>query len=176
MSMTASESDGMHMTASDAFEKLLRAFRDYYDVNRESPAVPFAAEAVYHSHEEQYFLVRAARIAESESHEYIFFAVEKSLDAERLRMLADAAWNAGTERVRPHKDHRNSDIALMILTDSVTPDALALAPKLRFYRSYRFTLHGWSHFRLALWDGASGKAVCNRQGKQFAKLIRQNLT
>ena len=35
-----------------------------------------------------------------------------------------------------------------IVAESITPEAMAMIPKLKRYQSYRHTLHGWSHFRL----------------------------
>ena len=216
------------MKAKELLEKLLRAYRDYYDVTRfdgspgtdtapgtgaapgtgtvcgtdapphmgaacrtesatgEKGTVPggepvlnparlFAAEAVFHSHEEQYFLVRAARIAEAESHEYVFFALRDTLTAARLRELSDAAWEQGTARTVPHKDHRNTDIALIVLADHIEPEALALVPKLRRYRGYRFGLQGWSHFLLFAVEASTGRCAWNRQGQRLRKLIQSNI-
>ena len=157
---------------TQAFEALLRAYEPYYNVER-SPRPPFAAEAAFHSHEEQYFLVRAARLAEAEAHEYVFFAVEDRLSAARLRELDAAAWAEGLRRVRPHGNHRSTDVSLIVLADETAPEALALVPKLRHYRSYRWSFHGWSHFRLCVWDGVH--CVCNRQGRSLGKLVRANL-
>ncbi len=161
------------MTAAEALEQLLRSYGDYYDVSRE--AAPFAAEAVFHSHEAQYFLVRAARIAEAESHEYVFFALESLLEADRLNALAEAAWEGGLSRVRPHRDHRSSDVALIVLADRIAPEAAALVPKLRRYQSYRWGFQGWSHFRLCAAEVSTGRCLANRQGRRIRDLVRDNL-
>lgn len=165
--------EGNIMTEHEALEKLLRAYGDYYNIGRDKP--PFAAEAVFHSHEEQYFLIRAARIAEAESHEYIFFALESGLTAARLRELDAAAWNAGTARVVPHKDHRSSDIALIVLARQITPEAAALIPKLRHYRSYLFGFQGWTHYQLCAADLSAKRLLCNWQGRKARELIKANL-
>lgn len=166
------------MTASEALPRLLDAYDAYYDVNRTDPAPPFAAEAVFHSHEEGFFLVRSARLSESESHEYVFFAVEKVLTLSRLEELAQIAWDTGLARVKPHGSHQSSDVILEILADTIEPDAMARIPKLKFYRSYRFTLQGWSHFRLFALEVPSGATACNRQGQRlksvFTGLIERN--
>ena len=193
------------MTARELLEKLLRAYGDYYDVTRTEDtsrqnAAPrqeaafrqnteprqeaasqvdkqplFAAEAAFHSHEEQYFLVRAARIAEAESHEYVFFALEETLTADRLRELVAAAWERGSARVIPHRDHRNTDTALIVLADRIEPDALTLVPKVKHYRSYRWGLRGWSHFLLFAVEASTGRCAWNRQGQRLRKLIQSNI-
>ena len=50
-------------------EKVLRSFRAYYNIDRETPAEPFDAEASFDMRDEQYFLTKSARISQSDSHE-----------------------------------------------------------------------------------------------------------
>ena len=163
------------MTAPQMLDKLLNAYRTYYDVRRENVAPPFVAEASFRSHTEQYFLIRAARISEAESNEHVFFALEETLSVARLRELDAAAWNVGLSRVTPHKDHRNTDITLLIFADRVNSDASALIPKLKYYKSYRWGLQGWSHYRLAVADADAGRVFYNRQGRTLRELFRRNL-
>ena len=58
----------------DMLEQLLKSFNGYYTVKRDGVAAPFVAEAEFHSHTEQYLLVKAAHVADIDSNEYIFFA------------------------------------------------------------------------------------------------------
>ena len=62
------------MNREEVFEKALRSYSAYYDINRETPEAPFQAEAAFHSHSDAYFLVKSATLGEAESHEYVFFA------------------------------------------------------------------------------------------------------
>ena len=163
------------MTAKEALDKLLKAYSVYYDVEKRKPAPPFAAEAAFRSHEEQYFLIRSARLAESESNEFVYFALEDALTAPLLDALDGAAWNAGLARVAPHKDHRNSDVTLIILASKIEPDAAALIPKRKHYQSYLFGFQGWSHYRLAAFDADAGKLYVNGQGKALRKFLERNL-
>ena len=163
------------MTAQEMLEKLLRAYAVYYDVERKHPAPPFAAEAAFRSHTEQYFLVRRARLAEAESNEYVYFALEETLTAPLLRALDGAAWNAGTARIVPHKDHRNSDVTLLVLASDIEPDAAAMIPKLKHYQSYLFGFQGWSHYRLAAVDASAVKLFCTRQAKTLRSFLKRTL-
>ncbi len=159
------------MNLTEPFEKLISRFETYYDVKREGVTPPFDAEAVFHSHDEQFFLVRSATISEAESHEYVYFAMRELLDKELLLQLDEEAWNTGLSHVNPHKDHRNSDVTLIILAEQISEDAAALIPGLRHYKSYRFSLQGWSQYRLIAVETSSGRIVCNRQGKDLKKLV-----
>lgn len=159
---------------SPVLDRLLRAYRDYYDVRTGDGVLPpFAAEAVFRSHEEQYFLVRAARISEAEANEYLFFAVEDHLDADRLRDLADAAWREGSARIVPHKDHRSSDVGLIVLAGSAAPGTLRAARQIRRYQSWRWGLWGWSHLLLCAADLSEGTCASNWQGRRLLPHVRR---
>ena len=67
------------MELSQAIEKILPSFEQYYTVKKDTDP-PFCAEAEFRSHNEQYFLVRSAHIADIDSNEYVFFAAVKSLE------------------------------------------------------------------------------------------------
>lgn len=159
------------MTRDKLLEKTLHSYAAYYDVNRECPEEPFVAEAVFHSHNDAYFLVKSARIGEAESNEYVFFASVDDLDRALLEQLDTAAWEKGLSRVRPHSDHRNTDISLIILASSVAEDAAKTVPKLKHYKSYRMSLHGFSHYRLFVIDLSNGSQFCNAQGRSMKKLF-----
>ena len=112
------------MTREELLEKTLRSYAAYYDVNRDCPEEPFVAEAVFHSHNDAYFLVKSARIGEAESNEYVFFASVDNLDRALLEQLDAVAWERGISHVHPHSNHRNTDISLIILASSVAEAAL----------------------------------------------------
>ena len=75
------------MSKEEVLERALRSYMAYYDVERETPEEPFAAEAAFHSHSSTYFLTKSATIGEAESNEYVFFALADRLDAETLQEL-----------------------------------------------------------------------------------------
>ncbi len=158
------------MDRTEALEKLITAFEAYYDIKREGTE-PFAAEAEFSLHDEQYFLIKSARISEVDTKEFVYFASVETLSAEMLARLDETAWERGIARVQPHADHRNSDVILYILADHVEPEAMAQIKKLRHYKSYRHGFHGWSHYRLAVIELSSGKTASNRQGRDQEKLV-----
>ena len=159
------------MTREEMLKKMLRSFAAYYDINTETPAAPFAAEAVFHSHSDAYFLVKSAAIGEAESHEYVFFASVDQLDSSLLASLDQTAWDTGISRVKPHSSHRNTDVTLVVAASSVTEEAKAQIPRLKHYKNYRMSLHGFSHYHLIVADLSSGDLTCNRQGRSLKKLF-----
>ena len=162
------------MEPSDTIKQILPAFEQYYTLIKQ-PTTPFCNEAEFHSHNEQYFLVRSAHIADIDSNEFVYFADPEELTSEQLNELVNAAWNAGLAKVRPYNGHRNSDVSLLIFTKSITPETINSIKKTKLYKSYKFSFYGWSHFKLAVCNTSDMEVYTNRQGKDFAKLIKKNL-
>lgn len=158
-------------TRGEMLEGLLRSFGGYYTVRQDGVAAPFVAEAEFHSHTEQYLLVRAAHIADIDSNEYVFFSSEEQLTADSLTRLDERAWEEGLSRVRAGEGHRNSDIGLIILCDRADKEALKQARRIYRYKSYKWGLRGWSGYRVAIWEAESGNVSCNRLGKNIKATI-----
>ena len=160
------------MTLQETLDKILPSFQKYYDIIRENVPAPFTAAAEFHSHDEQYFLIKSARLSESDSHEYIYFATVDQLNESVLKELDEKAWEIGFSKVKPHPDHRNTDITLFIVADQITDEAFAMVPKIKRYKSYKFGFQGWTHYRLVAFEHTSGRVAYNRQGESLKKLVR----
>lgn len=152
--------------------RVLHAFERYYDIKHtEDVTPPFTAEAEFHSHDERYVLVRAAKVAEIDSHDFVFFAETENLTEEQLAKFDEAAWQTGISRVRPTFIHRNSDVTLVILADIIDKDVFKKIKKLRHYKSYCFSFKGWSEYRVLAYEISSGKVVCNRIAHGLKNLV-----
>ena len=163
------------MAPSDAIKQILPAFEQYYTVKKEDITPPFCAEAEFRSHNDQYFLVRSAHIADIDSNEFVYFASADELSTAQLEELVNTAWDTGLAKVRPYNGHRNSDVSLLIFTKSINPETINAIKKTKLYKSYKFSFHGWSHFKLAVCNTSDMQVYTNRQGKDYAKLIKKNL-
>lgn len=159
------------MTSKEALQTLLKSYMRYYNVKEEGVEPPFDAEAEFLSQDVQYFLVKSAKLGESESHEYIYFAAVDHLTLEQAQMLDETAWSRGMARVEPKPNHRNSDVHLVILAEKMDDDAAAFLKKLRRYESYHHTFWGWSHYRVIALETSSGRLTCNRMGQILKKLF-----
>ena len=159
------------MIAAEALELVLPLFQVYYDITRENVTEPFQVEAAFHSHEEQYFLLKSAKYTECDAHEYVFFAARDRLTLEEAKKLDEIAWAEGLSRVRPSSIHRSTDISLILLADEVDPDAADYIKKLRRSKSYMFLLHGYSNYRTIAIETSTGAMPCNRLGQHLRKLF-----
>lgn len=169
---------GLKLTTKEIFERFMESYSVYYNVTRndsltedgsasgadvKSGAADFDAEAVFDSKGEQYFLIKAAKVAEMNTAEYVYFKRLKKLRAEVLTELDGRAWEAGISHAHPSTKHKNTDAVLIIIADSVDEDAKALVKKLKHSKNYKFALHGYSNYRLVVIEASEGKAYFNRQ-------------
>lgn len=159
------------MTADEVLAALIPLFKRYYNVNTDSVEAPFVAEAVFESHNEQYYLVKAAKVADVNMNEHVFFAKCDRLDRDNFNELDTLAWERGLSRVNPGYDHRSTDITLIIAADRIEDGIKKLIRKTRHYKSYRFGFWGWSNYRLVAIECSSGKAIYNYHGKSLKKLV-----
>lgn len=160
------------MGCDEVLETLLKSFSRYYNINAVSPKPPFAAEAEFHQHQEQYVLVRAAHVSDVDSNEFVFFYTAQSLTKENLEETAQKAWDEGLSRVKVYSGHMNSDVILVVLADKIEEDAFRQIKKTKFYKSYLFSLRGWSHFKLVAMETSSKRLASNRLGRYLEKLFK----
>ena len=162
------------MELPQIIEKVLPSFERYYTVKKVSDP-PFCAEAEFRSHNEQYFLVRSAHIADIDSNEFVFFAAIPNLDSQKLNELTKAAWENGLTRVKPYNGHRNSDVTLIIITEKIDEETKKTIKKTKLYKSYKFSFWGWSNFKLAVVEADTQGIYFNRFGKDYQKLLKKNI-
>jgi len=162
------------MIFSEAIEKILPAFEQYYTIKKDNTDLPFCVQAEFRSHNEQYLLVRSAHIADEDSNEFVYFAEEKELSEEKLISLVDAAWEKGLAKVKPYYGHKNSDISVIIFSERVDPNLKKLIRKTKRYKSFKFSLHGWSRLKLVVAELPAKNYFCNYQGSELCKLIKLN--
>jgi len=160
------------MTSKEALDKLLRSYLRYYDVNKEKPIEPFTSFAKFESREHGYFLLKKATISDSETREYVYFYDAEHIDLETIMRLESLAWEDGMKRVVPGPSHRNSDVIVAFIGEKIDPDAMAAIKKLRHYKSYKFTFHGWSNFSAIALDLSSGELSYNRFGARLKKVFK----
>lgn len=157
----------------DALQKVLRAFEKFYTIKACDVDLPFCALAEFHAHGEQFFLTKAAKVADIDTNEYVFFAREKFLDAARLADLADEAWERGSRFIEPYFGHKNSDVSLVVLSDESDSDAKKLVRKLRRYKSYKFGIYGWSALNVSFCDFSSREVFSNSRGVNLKKNLQK---
>lgn len=159
------------MNKESIIEPLLSSFDAYYDVKREGVELPFIAEAEFHSQQNGYFLIKAAKLSESDSHEFVFFSKSDRLDLVYFKECIDTAWDRGMARTNPGPGHHYSDVTLVFVTDEIEDEVLKILPKTYRQKSYRHMFWGYSNLRLIAFEPSSKRIVYNRQGASLKKLV-----
>lgn len=155
----------------EALEKVLHSFERYYSIRKENVTPPFCAEADFISHNEQYVLVKAAKIADIDSNEYVYIAKTQNLNMELFLEYDRTAWETGLSKVHPYSGHRNSDVTLVIIADNIDDNVKTVIKKTKHSKSYKFSFWGWSNFKLVTIELSSGKIFSNRMGGDLKKLF-----
>ncbi len=159
------------MTSEELLQRFLEAYRVYFNVEEAALGEPWAARAVFSSVQEQYFLLKSAKIAGVESNEYVYFALRDRGDPEEVEELCRLAWEEGIARVHPGPEHKSSDVTLILITGEDPGEELRRAVRrIRYSKTYKM-LRGFSTFRVAVIGSPSGEAVYNSQGKLLKGLV-----
>ena len=67
------------LTPGEALERVLRSYQTYYNIKTEAVEPPFAAEAIFGSHNEQYFLIKKAKVADIDTNETVLTSLHSRL-------------------------------------------------------------------------------------------------
>ena len=154
----------------EILNKIINSYRGFYDVNMIDPIEPFFAEATFRLHDEQYILLKRAKFAESDTTEFVYFAGVDLLTKERFTELEQIAWGDCLRRAEPKEGHRNTDATFVVVTNGVEEGCDRLIKKIKHWKSYKYTFHGWSTFRAVVCDLSQEKILYNRRGKELEKV------
>ena len=157
----------MELTLNDRLNTLMDAYSHQYIINRdvETPEGSYPATADFFIRDENYAFSKKAVISAYEQYEYAYFYLADHLDEENTRQLLDRTLKVGMARVKPHKEHKSSYVTLVILADTITPEAKKLIQKTRFQKNFRLSLHGWMEYHIAAMECSTQSFLSNPGGK-----------
>lgn len=166
----------MQTTLQERLDKLLAAYSHHYTVMRDVcvEGGSFAAAAEFYLRDENRLLSREHVFSAFEQHEYVYFFVTEHLDAAVLQEQIALSQRAGLARVQPHREHMCSLVTLVILADTITPDAAALLRRTRLRKNFRFRLYGWMEYRVAALDASQGVCYANPDGRDVRRTLMAN--
>ena len=166
-----------NIAMQERLEKLLNAYSHRYDIERnvEVEGGSFPATATFFLRDENYLISKKHVLSAVENHEYMYFYLTNHLDVETLRQQIDLTMKVGTARVKPHKEHMSSYVTLVVLADTIDPEAKELIKKTRFQKYFRLALHGWMEYHIAAMECSTNSFLSNPAGKGAKKTMEQNL-
>ena len=166
----------MAMTLTERLEKLLNAYSHHYDIERDVKVEggEFPAAAIYYLRDENYLISKKHVLSAVENHEYVYFYLTEHLDAATLQEQIEITKRDGLSRIKPHKEHMSSMVTLVILADTIDPEAKALIKKTRFRKNYRLALLGWMEYQIAAMEISTNSFLSNPAGKNARKTLELN--
>lgn len=164
------------MDKREALEKLLDAYSHSYDLSREVEAegTVYPAAAHFYLRDEHYLVRRDKKFYATEQHDYTYFYLADHLDAETLRQQIERSRAAGLKEIKPHKEHMCSYVTLVILADTIDPEAKKLIKRTRFQKNFRLALHGWMEYHIAAMECSTLSFLSNPAGKVARKTLESN--
>ena len=166
----------MEIALQERLNKLLDAYSHQYDIDRDVDVEGFLypATATYYLRDENYLISKQHVLSAVEQHEYLYFYLTDHLTAEDLQSQVDLSKRAGLGKVKPHKDHMFSNVGLVILANTITPEAQKLIKKTRFRKNYKLSFYGWTEYQLAAMEVSTNCFYSNPAGAGARKILEQN--
>ena len=166
----------MSASLQEHLDRLLTVYSHSYDILRdvEVEGGSFPAAAFYYLRDENYLISRQHVLSAVEQHEYLYFFLTDHLDADTLQAQIDLSKKAGLSHVKPHKDHMFSNVGLVILANTISPEAKKLIKKTRFRKNYMLTFHGWTEYQLAAFECSTKCFLSNPAGLEARKNLERN--
>ena len=166
----------MEMTRQERLERLLNAYSHHYDIDRDVTVEDgsYPATAFFFLRDENYLISKKHVLNAVENHEYVYFYLTEHLDVATLQKQIDISREAGMSNIKPSREHMSSFVTLVILADTIDPEAKALIKKTRFRKNFRLALHGWMEYHIAAMEISTNSFLSNPAGKEARKLLEGN--
>lgn len=166
----------MEIAMQEQLNKLLDAYSHQYDIDRnvEVEGFVYPATATYYLRDENYLISKQHVLSAVEQHEYLYFYLTDHLTADDLQSQIDLSKRAGLGKVNPHKDHMFSNVGLIVLANTISPEACKLIQKTRFRKNYKLSFWGWTEYQLAAMEVSTSSFFSNPAGKGAKKILEQN--
>lgn len=166
----------METSLQAALDRLLNVYSHTCDIYRdvEVEGGSFPAAAFYFLRDENYLLSKKHVLSAVEQHEYLYFFLTDHLDEQTLQEQIALSKQAGLSLVKPHKDHMFSNVGLVVLANTISPEAKKLIKKTRFRKNYKLSFHGWTEYQLAAMETSTNCFLSNPAGTEARKNLERN--
>ena len=166
----------MQLTLNQRLDKLLEAYSHCYDISRSEGTgeESFPATATYYLRDDNYLISRQHVLSTVEQHEYVYFFLCDHLDVPALQKQIKLSRQLGLANIKPSKTHMCSYVTLVVLADTIDPEAKRLVKRTHYRKNYLLTLHGWMEYHLAAMECSSNSFLSNPAGKEARKNLERN--
>lgn len=166
----------MERTLEQCLDKLLDIYSHNYDIARDVVIgeASFPATATYYLRDENYLISREHVLSVVESHEYVYFYLTDHLDVPTLQEQIELTKKLGLANIKPSKIHMCSYVTLVVVADTIDPEAVKLMKRTRYRKNYRLALHGWMEYHVAAMELSTTSFYSNPAGKEAKKTLERN--
>ena len=166
----------MEITLEQRLDKLLDAYSHICDIDRDVRVedTVYPAMATYYLRDENYLISKKHVLSAVEQHEYLYFLLTDHLSADDLQAHIDRTKAAGLALVHPHKEHMFSNVGLVVLANTIAPEAKKLIKRTHFRKNYLLSLHGWTEYQLAAMETSTNCFFSNPAGREARKNLESN--
>ena len=166
----------MELSMQERLDKLLNAYSHHYDIERDVmlEGTYYPAKATFFLRDENYLISKKHVLSAVENHEYVFFHLCENLTAEELKKHIELTRSNVLSQVRPHKEHMSTFATLVVLADTIEPEAKKLIKKTRFSKYFRLALHGWMEYHIAAMEISTNSFLSNPTGRGARKILEGN--
>lgn len=166
----------MELSRQQCLDRLLEAYSHHYDIDRDGElgGGVFPAAATYFLRDENYLISKKHVLNAVENYDYTYFFTAEHIDAAAMQELIDKSLELGKVRVKPHKEHMSSFISLVILADTIEPEAKKLLKKAHMRKYFRLALHGWMEYHIVAMEISTTSFLSNPAGRDARKTLELN--
>ena len=159
----------------DVFLEVLKdSYSAYYNIiPAESGDAPLAFRADYFSRDERYWLTKSIKIWGNETNEFAYIFAAPEFDNETVDACVKRALDESLPRVKPHKEHQYTNVKVVFIADNVDKDTAKHIEKLKFSRSYKHSMHGYTELKAGVVELGTHKVRTNRAGFELTKYFRK---
>lgn len=162
------------MERKELLNKLLEVYSKYYDISLINDSeTGLAARCDFHIHNEKYVLVKSAKLWEADCHEYVFVFLTEHFTEDFFKASRDYVFSEADKLIVPKEGHMYTYVTAVFICDDFDKEGVRLLKKSKRYKSYRFSLWGWSDFRTYLIRSKDKALFYNRSGKDAAKFVKK---
>ena len=163
------------MTRLEAIDKLCESYSVYFDVERfEENEDLLAATCFLYVHSEKYVLVKAAKLWEADSNEYVYIFNVPHLTKDVFTKCRDYAHKDGMSRIEPKPGHMCSYITALFICDTCDPDAVRALKRTRIYKKLPSVLLRLDGFPHRPYRASDGENCRKRQWKKYSTAFEKN--
>lgn len=151
------------------------SYSAYYTIypNEGMTELPLAFRADYYSRDEKYWFTKSVKIWGNETNELCYVFSAPRFDVTTAEQCLDFVIEDALPRVKPHKEHQYTNFKAVFLADSFDEDVRKAITKRNYYKSYKFSLHGYSNLLTAAVDLSDCSTVTNKAGYPLVKYFRK---